>query len=119
MVSRALLATSRLAITYLFVFLMLLASVSESQARTRYTFSDGGEGDPGDGVLQPKPQVIPDPVTITMNNSSVVFTIVLVNLGDNHFLPVFKVSNFNGNPVFIPQLNGLQSISERRWHRAP
>jgi hypothetical protein len=39
----------------------LLGFPADSQARNNYNYTDSSEGDPGDGVLRPKPQIEPVP----------------------------------------------------------
>ena len=64
---------------FLLVALSLLGNPSESQARNNYDYTDSSEGDPGDGVLRPRPKII-DPIpeievrTFGVEFGSIIFT---------------------------------------------
>ena len=119
MVSRIRLAGLRRTMALLFLLVALLLIAPGTQAKNPYNYTDDIEGDPGDGVLQPRPQTVPEPEPSPTGYNFPVFALTLVDLGNNQFLPVFQVSDFSGAPVFMMPMHLRWNISEGRWHRAP
>ncbi len=118
MVSRILVAGRCLAVyTLLLCLLSLLAFPPAASARSHYNISDGHEGDPGDGVLNPNPVVDPQP--IPKGDGYPLFTLTMVLTEDNRLLPVFQIIGFTGGPLQPNTRRGYQPMQEGRWHRAP
>lgn len=92
---------------------------SMSWARNPYTYTDVVEGDPGDGVLQPAPQVVPEPSSPVGGNRLPVFQVTLIPMGDQHYLPVFEFYQ-DGKEFFLLTRHPLSRVlHEGRWHHAP
>ena len=119
MVSRMNMASLRQALALLILLAALLLPFSGAQARNPYEYTDVVEGDPGDGVLQPGPEVVPDPKPNSNNFSLPVFQFILIDLGNHQYLPVFQVLDFSDGPVFAEPLRLVKNTSDWRWHRAP
>ncbi len=117
MVSRILLAVPRRAMAFLFLLAVLLLSAPGTQAKNPYEMHN--EGDPGDGVLQPRPHVIPEPEPVAKGYFVPAYFLVLIDLGNNQFIPVFQVSDFSETPTIFGPGSLRRNISEGRWHRAP
>jgi hypothetical protein len=119
MVSRILLASPWRAMAFLFLLAAVMFFAPGTQAKNPYQMSDYTEGDPGDGVLNPDPNEGREPEPAPQGFSAPAFYFILIDLGNNQFLPVFQVSNFSGTPVFMMDRIRTWTISEGRWHRAP
>ena len=118
MVSRFFIAGRSLAALCLLLCLFLqLAFPPAAMTRTHYTISDGTEGDPGDGVLNPGPIENPDPKPFTNNFPAL--TIIMIPLGNNCYQPVFYKDRFSENPWSIHAGTRSQIVREVRWHNAP
>jgi len=118
MVSRMFVAGRHLAVLSLLVFLVtFLVIPAEVSAKNPYSMRDGHEGDPGDGVLNPVPGV--DPIPVPKEQVFPVFTITMIPLGDNQFLPVFRLVGYFGDLWFSNPETGSPIVQNRGWHRAP
>lgn len=82
---------------------------SDSLARNIYIPHDGSEGDPGDGVLNPNPEVQPDPAPIR-EPLPLIVSIILLPLPDGGLQPVLVLRTAPPERPFF---------MEGRWHRAP
>ena len=117
MVSRIRWPSPRWALVFLLLVAVFFISAPDAQARNTYDYTDNVEGDPGDGVLRPVPQVEPSP--IPKGHYLPVYTLTLIDMGNNQYLPIFQFSDFSGTPVIFGPMH-LQRISpDGRWHRAP
>ena len=86
-------------------------------AKNRFTYTDGHEGDPGDGVLNPaQPAVDPDPVLPPKGDSPLVFFLTFVDRGDGQLIPILHLRTIGRQPGLRMT---MPPISEGRWHRAP
>ena len=119
MVSRIFKAGPGRVLALLFLLTVLILAVPEAQARNTDTATDSTEGDPGDGVLQPGPQVVTEPEITPKGSCYPILAVTLVDLGGGNFLPIFQMNNFLGTPGFIIPLHLRSAPSEGRWHRAP
>lgn len=118
MVSRLLVASRRLVgISLLVCLLSLLVFPPTASARNPYTIRDGHEGDPGDGVLNPVPVQDPDP--IPKDDRIPAFTIRMIPVGGQHFIPVYQFTSFRRTIRPAPQKTGFRLVTDWRWHRAP
>lgn len=118
MVSRLFSAGRNLAaLCMLLCLCAVLAFPPAAMARTHYSISDGSEGDPGDGVLNPGP--VEDPHPKPGNDIFPVFTLIMVPLGNNCFQPVFQMVGFSENPWPGHAKTESQIVQEVRWHYAP
>jgi hypothetical protein len=118
MVSRMFVAGRHLAVLSLLVFLLtFVVFPAEVSARNPYSMRDGHEGDPGDGVLSPVPVL--DPIPTPKEQAYPVFTIMMVPLGDNQFIPVFQVVGYFGDAWFSNPKTTFPIVQNRGWHRAP
>ena len=113
----------------LLISLLVFASLflaTASYAKNLYDLSDYSEGDPGDGVLNPGPEIMdPDPV-LTPRSFGLFFT--LGGLSIQHRDQVFLILPF---PFYGPTSPAHYSSSmwggnqrslllpERGWHNAP
>ena len=118
MVSRLFVASRHLAVLSILVCLLtLLVFPAEVTARNPYAMRDGHEGDPGDGVLNPAPEV--DPIPTPKEAGVPVFTLTLIPMGDNQFQPVFQLVGYYGTPWFSNPKTESRIVMNRGWHRAP
>lgn len=113
----------------LLISLLVLASLflaTASSAKNPYDFTDSSEGDPGDGVLRPRPEILdPGPVP-TPKSFGVFFT--LGGLSIQHRDQVFLILPL---PFYGPTSPAHYSSAvwggnqhsilrpERGWHNAP
>jgi len=90
-------------------FIVGMVVPSAAIARNTYQLSDGTEGDPGDGVLNPSPDVEPDPAPIR-GPMPEILTVYFQPQPDGSLRPVIVLRT-------IPP--GFRWFTEGRWHRAP
>jgi len=102
---------------FLFLLVVLFLFAPDTQARNNYDYTDVVEGDPGDGVLRPVPQVEPNP--IPKGSGLPVFVLELVDLGNGQYLPIFNFSRIPGAPVIFGPMHLQRTNNDGRWHRAP
>ena len=103
MISRILLAVPQRAMAFLFLLAVLLLSAPGTQAKNRYEVHN--EGDPGDGVLQPRPHVIPPNLgpQITSTSPFGIFRLILFNTWSlpNHLLTFLNSILFFHGPSYL------------------
>ncbi|MCP4290608.1 MAG: hypothetical protein GY780_02065 [bacterium] len=114
MVSRILWAPIRLGPPLLSLLLALMLLTQPAHARSRFTPTDIYEGDPGDGVLDPGPEVDPDPFPIDKNDHLYFAFVTFVDNGSGNLEPVFHFS-------IVSELwpAKISTLRDRRWHNAP
>ncbi len=89
-------------------------------AKNPYIERDGHEGDPGDGVLNPNPQVDPDPTPSPKGPVMFVFHVTMVDMGGGNIVPVFQLRSETLNYAANSWSRAVPPLTfEGRWHRAP
>jgi hypothetical protein len=110
----------------LFVFLLialalLVLPAPEALAKNVYEMQDSSEGDPGDGVLRPKPEII-DPVPEPAPRTFGVLLTFDGGLDYPHNQPLLRVPLFFFSDLIPARLTGdcfTVLLPAGRWYDAP